>query len=409
MIELKTKEDCCGCTACASVCPTNSIEMTIDEEGFLYPKINLNLCINCQLCNKVCPVQNEIKMDKFERKGFVLRVKNRETLQSSTSGGFFTSIANWIIKNQGVVCAASFDENFNVTHTLLKPEDYSDSRKIKEILLKYMGSKYVQSDLGDSYKNIKKYLDADYKVCFIGTTCQVYGLKCYLGKEYKKLFTIDLVCHGTPSPKLWRKYLEFEKNKMNCKPIKINFRSKKFGYHNGVMEIDFENNKKHIASARTDLMLKCFFNEIASRPICYKCPFKVIDRCSDLTAYDCWHFSQLVKNVPDDDKGYTNIIVHSEKGNKILNEIKPLIELYEVDLEKAIKLDGIMIKESAKAHRKRNEFYKDIDATPLDDHVQKYLPINLIDYFIEFIKILFYRIGILKYLKLIKKMFNNKV
>lgn len=231
-------------------------------------------------------------------------------------------------------------------------------------------------------------------VCFIGTTCQVSGLKSFLRKDYEELITVDLVCHGVPSPKLWSKYLDYQKNKYHSEIREISFRNKTYGYHSGTMKIRFSNGKTYFGSARVDYRLKSFFREIASRPSCYQCRFKMINRCSDYTIYDCWHATQLVENLRDDDRGYTNVIVQSEKGQKILNQIQDRYELYPADTEKAVEFDGIMVKKSAIPHSKRQEFYKGIDGRTLPEQIQQFIPITWKDQLIEKSKVVLYKTGV---------------
>ena len=240
-------------------------------------------------------------------------------------------------------------------------------------------------------------------VCFIGTTCQVNGLKSFLLRDYEGLITVDLVCHGVPSPKLWSKYLNYQRNKYHSEIKKISFRNKTYGYHSGTMKICFSNGKTYCGSARVDYMLRSFFKEIASRPSCYQCVFKTINRCSDYTIYDCWHASQLVLDLEDDDKGYTNVIVQSEKGKELLEQIKDAYEIFPVDTEKAVKLDGVMVENSAVPHEKRNEFYKDIDEKTLPEKVQQFIPITWKDQFIEKSKAVVYKAGVYQIIKNVLK------
>ena len=236
-------------------------------------------------------------------------------------------------------------------------------------------------------------------MCFVGTTCQVSGLKSYLRKEYENLIAVDLVCHGAPSPKLWEKYLNYQKNEYHSDIEEISFRNKTYGYHSGTMTIRFSNGRVYNGSARVDYMLKSFFREIASRPICYECPFKKIERCSDFTIYDCWHASELVDGLKDDDKGYTNVIVQSKKGADVLIQIRDSYEMYPVDTQKAIELDGSMVLKSAVSHPKRSEYYKDLDSDTLPEHIQRFIPVTKKDLAIERSKILIYRLGVYQGLK----------
>ncbi len=387
MINITDKTLCCGCTACMNICPKHCIEMLPDEEGFLYPKVRESECIGCNACDKVCPVLNHRTIEGKSPDSYALRSKDKDNLMKSTSGGFTLPLAEYVFSKGGKIWGAVFDKKFRVHHVCFGA-DGEDFRRTR-------GSKYVQSDLGNCFSEIKKDLKGGKIVCFIGTTCQVYGLHHFLGKEYDNLITVDLVCHGTPSPKLWQKYLDHQKNKYKSEIRRINFRNKTYGYHCGTMLIEFENGKKYTGSARVDYMLKSFFREISSRPSCYECHFKDLNRVSDFTIFDCWHITDLVPGVKDDDKGYTNLFVHSEKGRKVLDEISGRYDIYPTDTEKAIDLDGIMVRGRAKKHPRRDEFFSDIDDHDLTAHIQKYLPISKMDHIVEAGKTIINKMGIM--------------
>lgn len=393
MINIINKTDCCGCTACANICPKDAIVMEPDFEGFLYPKVLADKCVECGLCQKACPVMNQPKKAGDHLQSVVLRVKREDVLQGSTSGGFTTPLAEWVVDQGGVLCAATYDKDFKVVHALVTS---------REDITRTRGSKYVQSTLGDHFTQIKTLLKQDRLVCFVGTTCQVAGLKAFLGKEYDNLLTVDLVCHGTPSPKLWEKYLAFQKEKYGTQIAEVTFRNKTYGYHSGTMKIEFTNGKTYYGSARVDPMLKSFFREIASRPICYQCPFKALERCSDFTIYDCWHAAQLVPGLSDDDRGYTNVMVQSEKGQKVLEVLRDHYEIYDADTEKAVALDGSMVRGSAKPHPRRAEYYKDLDRHSLPEHIAAFIPVSGKDRLIEKCKHSIYRMGIYTALKTLK-------
>lgn len=394
MIEINDEYQCCGCTACANICPKNCITMAPDEEGFLYPETDRDLCINCGLCEKVCPVINAPENLHGEVESYVVRAKDDEVLSGSTSGGFFTPVAEYVLSENGVVCAATFDEDWNVVHEFITSREADIS--------KYRGSKYVQSNLGSCFSRIKEYLVSNRLVLFVGTPCQVAGLKNYLQKEYENLITVDLVCHGASSPKLWGEYVAFQSNQFHSTIRNISFRNKTYGYHSGTMKIEFDNGEVYYGSARVDYMLKSFFSEISSRPICYKCPFKGIKRCSDFTIYDCWHFSKLLIGKGDDDKGYTNVIVHSKKATDILKILADELEIYQVDTQKAIELDGVMATKSAVPHPRRKEYYKDLDKVILSQHIQKFIPVTKKDILIEKSKSVLYKLKIFRWIKRFK-------
>lgn len=395
MIEITDKTLCCGCTACKNICPRDCIEMTPDFEGFLYPEVNKDMCINCNACDKVCPVLNHRTIEGKNPSAFALRSRDENNLMESTSGGFTLPLAKWIFENGGKIWGAVFDENHKVYHACF------DS--LGQEFRKTRGSKYVQSRLGDSFTDIKKELSSGRLVCFIGTTCQVYGLKHYLKKEYDNLITVDLVCHGTPSPKLWEKYISYQEERYHSKIKNINFRNKTYGYHSGTMLLEFENGKIYTGSARVDFMLKSFFREISSRPSCYECKFKELNRVSDFTIFDCWHITDLAPEIKDDDRGYTNVFVHSAKGMRIIEKIKDSYHIYPTEVEKAVELDGIMVRGCAKKHPLRDEYYKDIDEHDLKTHIQKYIKITKIDHLLEASKTFAHKMGLMSLLRSLKK------
>lgn len=395
MIEIKRKADCCGCTGCKSICPVKAISMVQDEEGFFYPAVNKEKCIQCRLCELVCPVQQKGNIKKTNiKKAFVLRVKDKAILQNSTSGGFFTPLAKYCLEKDAKIYACTINSNKEIVHEKIK--DFNEIKRSR-------GSKYVQSNLGDCFQDIKKDLAEGNKVLFVGTPCQVNGLKLFLRHDYKNLLTVDMVCHGTPSPWLWKKYVEYmEKENNGTEVMSISFRNKTYGYHSSTMKILFSNGKRYVGSARTDFMLKSFFSEISSRYSCYECPVKCDNRMSDFTIFDCWSAAQIAQ-IKDDDCGYTNVLLQSEKAIKIFNQIKEQYIYYEVSSQKAIKADGDMVYKSAIAHKDRDRFYQAIKNEGLYNAVQTYIPITPKDYCVEYIKSIIYRMGILSIIKRVLK------
>ncbi len=387
MIELQRKEECCGCTACASACPVNCIEMQEDQEGFKYPQINKDQCINCHKCETVCPVINR-PVQGEKPTAFLARTKDTELLQKCTSGGVFTEIAREMVEHGGIAYGVVYGEKFKVQHERI--EDLADIEKLP-------GSKYVQSDVGKIFSQVKKDVEDGKRVVFCGTPCQVAGLKNFLGKKRDNLLLIDLVCHGVPSPKLWKSYVELIEEK-HGELAYANFRSKRLGYHVSVMEERFASGKSQIGSARTNLMSKCFFQNAADRPICYDCPFKTISRCSDLTIFDGWHATEYVDGLKDDDKGYTIILTQSEKGKRFVENAKDLI-LYEIDTDRAISLDGKMAVASVLRPASRAEFYELLEQRGIEDTVQALFPISKKDYMIEKSKLILDKAGILQKVK----------
>ena len=196
-IDTLEKKDCSGCMACMNICPKNAIMMKEDKNGFKYPKIDEKLCIDCGLCSKACPVINKLKENLYNIKVYACKNKDENIRKKSSSGGLFTLFAKYILDQEGVVFGAKYDENLRVIHDYIEKDD-----NINE----FRGSKYVQSDINSTYAKAKKFLSNGRKVLFTGTPCQIEGLITYLGKNYSNLYTQDFICHGVPSPKVWKKY-----------------------------------------------------------------------------------------------------------------------------------------------------------------------------------------------------------
>lgn len=395
MLEFGKKENCCGCTACTNVCPTGCITMQPDEEGFLYPYFDKGKCIECKKCEAVCPIRNN-QINTKTIDAICARAEDLNIVKDSTSGGFFTPIAQYVLEKKGIVIGAAYTDSKKIEHFFVKSENEGDLSKLR-------GSKYVQSYLNNTFVEVKKELEVGTIVCFSGTPCQVSGLLNYLDKGYNNLITIDVVCHGTPSPKLWKKYVDYQEQKYNSRIKSVSFRKKTYGYHSGTMELVFENGKKYSGSARVDYMLKSFFCEISSRPSCYECSFKTDKHLSDFTIFDSWTASKLVPGLKDDDLGYTNVFINSDKGRKLFDEIKDKYEWYPIDAEQAIQLDGKMVRNSAKPHPKRDEYYINLDQEELDEHIRRFIPVSKIDYLLERSKTFLYRIKLLQMIKKIKK------
>lgn len=365
MIEIKEKKDCCGCTACINICPVNAITMKEDSEGFLYPNVDQKKCVNCGLCEKICPILNKKEKEENYQKAYVINNKNDEVRAQSTSGGSFTPIAEYVIENKGVVFGAILDDNLNVYHT------YAET---KEEIKKFRGSKYVQSDLKNTFTEVKKFLENGRMVCFSGTPCQIQGLKSFLGKEYETLITVDVVCRAVPSPLVLRKYLEFHKQtNINAGNIdRIVFRDKsKYGYNYSSMLVEGKN-LKYREGVETDPYLRAFFNNYSDRPSCFDCKFRNKDRISDFTIWDCFTIAQFDKKLADN-KGTTRMLVQTKKGANIFEKIKNKYNYKEIEVEEAIRNVREM-KESPVPNNNREKFFTDIHTMQEKEFFKKYFP-----------------------------------
>lgn len=393
MIHIEDKTKCCGCTACASICPKKCISMKPDEEGFLYPEVDGNLCVDCGLCEKVCPIIKPADVINDKTEAVAIQLQDDRELYESASGGFFTAISKYVIDNGGLVCGALYDKDINVKHCLVSSLEECNS---------FRGSKYVQSNLEDTFTRIKDALQQNCMVCFSGMPCQVSGLKKYLGCEYENLITIDLVCAGVPSPKLWRAYLDNQEKIHDSKVKYANFRNKTYGYQCSTLKLEFENGRIYSKSGRIDPMMRFFVSGIAKRPSCYECGFKGVERCSDFTLFDAWHAKELT-GKKDNDKGYTSVIIHTNKAEKIFDKISDSLVSYPIDLHQAIKLDGVMINGQPKKHAQRDAFYTTLDKYGIDKCIQSYAKVTIKDRVLEKVKPLLYRTGVIKVAKRIKK------
>lgn len=317
MIYISNKSLCCGCEACVQRCPKQCIAFSPDEEGFWYPRVNESECINCGLCEKVCPVINQCKPQK-PLNVYAAIYPVEEIRQKSASGGVFTAIAEKVILEGGVVFGAVFNECWEVVHSYVE---------LTENITKLRGSKYVQSRIGNTYQEVESFLNAGRKVLFSGTSCQVAGLKKFLRKEYDSLVTIDVVCHGVPSPQLWNDYLA---SLDNIAPIKmVNMKDKSDGWRGYKLTIDGE---KGILSERasTNKYMLAFSQNLSLRPSCYQCPAKEGKCCSDITLADYWGVDKLLPKLYDD-KGTSFVCINTSKGQAVQRKLSLIREIANYD------------------------------------------------------------------------------
>ena len=307
MRNLPIQSECCGCGACSQICPVNAITLNPNNKGFLVPAINENKCINCGNCERVCPVLHpDTPNNHFSYK--ILNAKNPDIRNGGSSGGVFRLLAEYVLSSKGIVIGAAFDENFKVVH-----QEVDDIRQIGRLC----GSKYVQSDSSCSYKIVKQALCNGKLVLFSGTACQIAGLKGFLGMDYPTLLTVDVLCHGVPSPYIWGKYIEHLKKQGTLK--KINFRDKKTGWRAYSFTVERDKGESGAIWYNNEYM-QLFIDNVSLRDSCFSCRFKDIHhKNSDITLGDFWRVDQL--GYENDDTGLSIVQVHSEKGEKVLLEI----------------------------------------------------------------------------------------
>lgn len=334
MILVKEKKECCGCNACVQICPQGCIYMETDAEGFMYPKVNTEVCINCGLCDKACPIINQ-NQPRRPHAVYASKNKNDEIRKQSSSGAIFTLLAESVIAQNGIVFGARFDKNWDVVHSWTDNVDG---------LAVFRGSKYVQSKIGDSYKEVRSFLQQGRKVLFSGTPCQIAGLNRFLRKKYENLLTIDVVCHGVPSPLVWRKYLD-EIRESNMAQVRmgnsfiiknISFRDKTNGWKNyniritstiqdyllnpstdskGVVYNDF------VQPYKDNIFMKGFLANLYLRPSCYECKVRSGKSGSDISIGDFWGVQNFYPKF-DDDKGVGLILINTNKGEEAYASIE---------------------------------------------------------------------------------------
>lgn len=324
---IASDEHCTGCGACVNSCKFGAIHMETDDEGFSYPVIDRNKCQKCYKCEAACP-QNKKRACKEVVGSYYGISKNEDVLSNSSSGGIFYHLAYDVISEGGVVFGVAFDENFGVRHAEITC--ISDLGKI-------MTSKYVQSDVGQSYQTVRTRLEEGIKVLFSGTPCQIAGLQSFLGKEYENLYTVDFLCHGVPSPGVWEKYLVEKIINSRESVVGINFRSKCLSWTNFGMKIDFKNKNYYFRSLEKDPFLRAFLANLMSRPSCYKCQYRNGNRKSDITLSDFWGVSAVMPSKYNA-KGVSHILVNTLKGKEIFDRITMCgeIDFGKVDAKEAL-------------------------------------------------------------------------
>lgn len=317
MLPYKAKELCTGCTACMNICPHDAISMQPDKEGFLYPITDEELCNDCSLCQTICPFQDGYRISGNFEQPLVYATKHKEdnVRINSSSGGMFTAISDYILCNNGVIYGVAFDEQFRVCH---QKAEHPEERN------KFRGSKYVQSDLNGVFADIKNELKKGRKVLFTGTPCQTAGLSAYLLKSYENLYLCDIVCHGVPSPLIFKDYIKYceYKNKSSIKEYYCRFKGN--GWHSHTEKAVYANGKEDSTSLLSQSYKAFFHSRMILRPSCHYCRFTNFYRPSDITIADFWG---IEKNMPDfdDNIGTSLVLINSSKGMDLFDNIKDQI------------------------------------------------------------------------------------
>ena len=364
MLKIQSLTTCTGCSACYSICSKSAISMSENDEGFLYPQIDASKCIGCKKCEKVCPVLNPLEPTQSLKESYAFANNNESIRYESSSGGVFSALTKKLFDDGGedtfVFGAGYSDDLKSVIHSLTN--DYNTIQIFR-------GSKYTQSNINDSFKDCKNLLESGKTVCFSGTPCQIGGLKKYLGRDYDNLFTVDFICHGVPSPMLWRKYVEYREGIAGAKATRTSSRRKNDGWKKYSLWFAFANHNEYCQDLTKDPYMQMFLKNVCLRKSCYGCKFKTLDRQSDITMADFWGIQEEYPEL-DDDKGISFVVIHSEKGKKLFDSLTDCMK-QPVPLESGLKHNPSMVR-SVELPTQRKVFFKDLNTLSFEKVIKKY-------------------------------------
>ena len=367
MIQIGNKVDCCGCNACGDVCPKQAISFKSDIEGFWYPEIDNGRCIDCGLCEKVCPIvniQSLKKNDLPESICYAAEHKNIEVIFDSTSGGLFSALAENMYRNKGYVGGAVFNEDFTVSHFI--SNDKAD-------LIKLRSSKYLQSNLEGFYKQVKQLLASGEHVLVCGTPCQMAALRAYLRKDYENLIIVDFICRGINSPKVWLKYIESFEERYGSPVVYAKAKSKEYGWRNLTQKVVLADGRHLYETKDQSNFTRGYLRTNAyCRPSCYECHFKGYPRMSDITLADFWGIEKISKSM-EKDLGTSLVMINSKKGEVFFESIKSKINFLQVKNEFAEAGNGALNKPLSPPKVDRNLFFRDIDKMTFTEVAKKYI------------------------------------
>lgn len=355
-------EKCVGCGACVSVCPQKCLSLKENASGFRYPEADVESCIDCGLCDKSCPILKEEKGGAKPLRTLGVRAADENIVLKSSSGGAFYLLSSAVLNNGGCVCGAAIDENNYVYHKVV--DNF-------EALRGLLCSKYVQSDLKNVYSEVKEFLKKGRQVLFSGTPCQVNGLYSFLGKDYDQLLTVDLICHGVPSPYVWKKYVAFMERKYDSKITCVNFRHKENGWERSGLKLDFANGKTYFGAMKDDFFIIQFLQNLCLRESCYSCEFKGMNRAADITIGDFWGVRNSYPELYSD-KGVSLLVVNTQKGLRTVEKEPQLCNEPYVDFDKAVQ-NNSAYSISVEKSRYGKAFVKALEKMPFDKAVNKYV------------------------------------
>ena len=345
MLNLTDKKACCGCGACTQACPLNCIKLEAEREGFWYPAVDRERCVECGACEKVCPMLHP--GDKPEEiTVFAAYCPEKKVRETSSSGGIFPLLAEMVLANGGAVFGAAFDTDYSVHHIMITS---------REELPRLKGSKYVQSVMDDSYRQAEEQLRFGLPVLFTGTGCQIAGLRSYLRREYENLFTVEILCHGVPSPRAWQTYLNHQRETFGSPVQTASFRCKDTGWRRYAAMLKFENGQVYCRPHGEDAYSRLFLSEICLRPSCHDCRFRESRSGADLTIGDAWGIERWMPEL-DDDRGTSVVIVNTPRGRTMMKGIEDRLQFRRGDPDVILSCN-MVYRKSVRPHPNRRKFF----------------------------------------------------
>ena len=360
MIDKVSVQDCALCGACFNTCPVDAISFSKAYLDFRYPEIDVTHCVHCNQCEKACPILGDkSKPEDGYPIAFAAKSNDGSVRLHSSSGGAFYELASQVLRDGGYVCGAVFDESFHVRHIV---------SNMQEAIFRMMGSKYAQSDVGYCYREIKEKLNAGEKVLFSGCPCQVAGLRTYLGKSYKDLLLVELICHGIPSDQMLQTYIHMQEKKYGAKLKRMEFRNKAKGWHGSSVRMEFENQRIYSKPITADAYMNGFLGSATLKSSCYDCHFRNFAAGSDIILGDFW--GAEVELPEDDNKGISAILINSGKGMDILDRCN--LTLTPTNVETVIKYNQNLLCSAAPSPQ-RSSFYASADTNGFEEAIRRYL------------------------------------
>lgn len=356
---------CTGCGACFQICPQGAVSMSANEEGFLYPYIDEALCNNCGLCKRTCPVNKAAEEGAEVAKAiddvYACYSRDEAVRAKSSSGGMFTQLALSVLQENGVVFGAGFDSNYNVRHAFVQNAQELDGLR---------RSKYVQSDTGSTFCEVKSFLREGRRVLYCGTPCQIAGLKAFLNRDDPMLLTCDLACHGVPSPKVWSMYLDYIRDRYQNKIRDVSFRDKSTGWSDSSMRIDFDDGRRYMDRVKKETFFIGFGKSVFNRKSCFDCKFRIDQTKADITLADFWGIDRHQEEEYSDNKGVSLIITHTAAGVEALLRIEGSVFIRKHSLDEAVIYNPRLVN-SVKEPAGRSSFFHDLGEGYSFDRLRK--------------------------------------